>query len=333
MPPKYNPHASPIDKTMGLLSIFLFTQRAHSLGQLADILQCSKQSILRMVEHIQKSQWVTIDSWIVKRERWYQARIIKRQTNIVLDTAALEKLLLCKDVVWHLLPGVYRKEITEALQDAKKQQDTEEETLSDSFTQVKPKGYIDYTSRESFISDIVRAIRENKVVKIAYRAPMRKSNKSYLVAGHQMIVFREGLYLRGYRAETLKKEVPEEIILSVHRMHGVTITDTPFTPMIPEQDATEIAGTFGLHHGEPFRVKVQVCPSASMYVQERVWSSDQKIINHSDGSLTLEFSTTSEAETLAWVLSFGGTMQLLEPVALKQRIADAAKEIASDHED
>ena len=156
------------------------------------------------MEHIQKSQWVTIDSWIKNRERWYRARAIKKQTNIILDTTAIDKLLLCKDMVWHLLPESYRKDITEALQHAAEQTLTEEETLSDSFTQVKPKGFIDYSSRETFISDLIRAIRENRVCKILYRAPTRKTNKAYLVAGYQMIVIRDGLYLRGYRAETLK---------------------------------------------------------------------------------------------------------------------------------
>lgn len=331
MPPKQNPYASPTDKTMGLLSIFLFTQRAHSLGQLASILQCSKQSILRMLEHIQKSEWITIDSWIKNRQRWYRARVVKRQTNIILDTTAIDKLLLCKDMVWHLLPESYRDDITEALQNAADQNQTEAETLSDSFTQVKPKGFIDYSSREAFIFDLIRAIRENKICDILYQSPTSKDKKSYLVAGYQVIVFREGLYLRGYRAETLKQEKPEDIILSVHRMHDVTITNKVFEPIEPEQSATEIAGTFGLHHGEAFRATVKVAPSAAMYVQERIWSSDQTITTHEDGSLTLEFSTTSEEETLAWVLSFGGTMELISPPQLRQKIAEAAQCIADAH--
>lgn len=284
-----------------------------------------------MMEHIQKSQWVTIDSWIKNRERWYRARAIKKQTNIILDTTAIDKLLLCKDMVWHLLPESYRKDITEALQHAAEQNLTEEETLSDSFTQVKPKGFIDYSSRETFISDLIRAIRENRVCKILYRAPTRKTNKAYLVAGYQMIVFREGLYLRGYRAETLKKKKPEDIILPVHRMYEVSLTDTRFEPIEPEQSTTEIAGTFGLHHGEAFRVTVRVAPSAAMYVEERIWSSDQKITTHKDGSLTLEFSTTSEEETLAWVLSFGGTMELMDPPTLRKKIAAAAQVMADAH--
>lgn len=331
MPPKRNPFASPSEKTMGLMSIFLFTQRPHSLTQLAAILQCSKQSVLRMFEQIQKSDWVTVDSWITKKQRWYQTRIVKRPTNVVLDSTAIEKLLLCKDMVWHLLPDAYRKEITAALKNAAEQTFAEPQIVPDSFTQVKPKGYIDYSSREQFISDLIRAIRENRICEISYKSPSRKAAKSYQVAGYQMVVFREGLYLRCRPVAELASEKPEDIILSVHRMHSVSLTDQFFEAIAPQDSAEDIAGTFGLRQGEAFRATVKVAATAAMYVQERVWSSDQKIKNHADGSLTLHFSTTSEEETIAWVLSFGGAMELVEPAALRKKIADAAKAMATAH--
>jgi len=93
-----------------------------------------------------------------------------------------------------------------------------------------------------------------------------------------------------------------------------------------------LAGAFGLTQGNPFRVRVKVNPGAALYVQERIWSDDQAITQNEDGSLLLEFTTTSGQETVAWILSFGGEMHLIEPEHLRERIRACAVTIGQAHQ-
>ena len=52
MPKKLDPYASSAQKVLGLYSLLLFTGRSYSLGQLAGLFSCSKQTVLRMMEQI-----------------------------------------------------------------------------------------------------------------------------------------------------------------------------------------------------------------------------------------------------------------------------------------
>jgi hypothetical protein len=55
---------------------------------------------------------------------------------------------------------------------------------------------------------------------------------------------------------------------------------------------------------------VHIAPEAVDYVRDRVWSDDQTIEEHMDGSITLTVTTTGEKELKAWVWSFGGAAEI-----------------------
>jgi len=335
MPAKKDPYSGPSQKIIGLFSLFLFSGRAHTLSQLAQMFRCSKQTILRMLEQIERSQWLIIDSWTEGREKYYQVRKSKKMPNVFLDAEALGKLLLCRDMVWHMLPENYRKEVTQALQGATTllpDFDDRDGAMA-SYTLAKPKGMIDYTDKEILITDLIRAIREHRMCEVHYVSPRHTEPQSYVVAPYQMIVFHEGLYLRCRPKDLLANPTEGwDLILAVHRMREVSPLEEHFRPIKITKDAQQLAGAFGLTQGNPFRVRVKVNPGAALYVQERIWSDDQAITQNEDGSLLLEFTTTSGQETVAWILSFGGEMHLIEPEHLRERIRACAVTIGQAHQ-
>lgn len=335
MPAKKDPYSGPSQKIIGLFSLFLFSGRAYTLSQLAQMFRCSKQTILRMLEQIERSQWLLIDSWTEGREKYYQVRKSKKMPNVSLDAEALGKLLLCRDMVWHMLPENYRKEVTQALQGATTllpDFDDRDGAMA-SYTLAKPKGMIDYTDKEALITDLIRAIREHRMCEVRYVSPRHTDPQSYVVAPYQMIVFHEGLYLRCRPKDLLATPTEGwDLILAVHRMREVRPLEEHFKQIKISKDAQHLAGAFGLTQGNPFRVRVKVNPGAALYVRERIWSDDQSIIQNDDGSLLLEFTTTSSQETVAWILSFGGEMQLLAPEHLRERIRACAVTIGEAHQ-
>lgn len=334
MPPKKDPYAGASQKVVGLFGLLLFSGRAHSLAQLAAAFQCSKQTVLRMVEEIERSGWLTLDTWTDERRRkWYAAQTPRKLPNVTLNAEALGQLMLCRDMVWHMLPDGYRTRTSRALQGSTvllPEFDDRVEALG-SYVQTKPKGMIDYTGKEQMISTAIQAIRERRLCKITYRGPKHRRATTYTVAPYQLVIFHEGLYIRCRPKAAIDDPGSQpDKTLAVHRMSKVVLTTEVFEELTSDTNQSQV-GPFGLTTGEAFRVKVRIVPKAAMYVRERVWSDDQTIEDLEDGSILLTFTSTSELETLSWVLSFGGEAELLEPEGLRRRAFERARLMVEGH--
>jgi len=288
-----------------------------------------------MIEQIDRSRGLVLDTWIDNRERMYQARKTRRLPNITLDIDALSKLFLCRDMVWHMLPTNYRKQVTEALEGATTllPDFDDQEDLKASWVHTKPKGRINYTDKEPLITHTIQGIQEYRFCEIQYKGPGHDKPKTFVVAPFQMIVFNEGLYLRCFlRNKEGKLDFDKDMFLAAHRMYAVQLLEEKFEAITADKDVQQFTGTFGLYKGAPFRVTVRVYKDAAMYVSERVWSEDQELEWSEDGMLLLRFTATSEKETVAWVLSFGGEMELLEPAALRKTIESQTQRIIATHQ-
>ena len=60
---------------------------------------------------------------------------------------------------------------------------------------------------------------------------------------------------------------------------------------------------------------------------ERTWHDGQTLKENKDGSVYLSFETNQLGQVAAWVMSFTGGAKVLNPPELKNRVADAAREI------
>ena len=55
MPPKKNPDSNPTRNAVTLYSILLFSGKPYPLKRLAEMLDCSRQTVMRLVEQIEMS--------------------------------------------------------------------------------------------------------------------------------------------------------------------------------------------------------------------------------------------------------------------------------------
>ncbi len=332
MPNKKDPYASSAQKVLGLYGLLLFTGRKYSLPQLADMFQCSKQTVLRMIEQIERTHRIQVDGWMEDGRKWYRARTPRQRPNVTLSAEAIQHLLLCRDMVWHLLPETLRDDISETIEKTAvllPEYEEREDALT-TFAHSQPKGTVDYSKSQQRITTLLRAMRERRICEITYRSPERPKPTTLTVAPYRFIAFREGLYAKCRMEKALAE--PEKYFdptLAIHRMTELTPTDRRFKPIT--DTGAEIEGAFGLGTDKPFRVVVDIIPKAAMYVRERVWSKDQVITPHKDGSLTLEFTATSRQEVLAWVLSFGGEATLREPEEIREELLKRIKTIKEAH--
>jgi len=332
MPKKLDPYASSAQKVLGLYSLLLFTGRSYSLGQLAGLFSCSKQTVLRMMEQIELTHRLAVDSWVEGKEKWYKARTPAQRPNVALTIEEIQHLLLCRDIVWHWLPEGLRGDIENTIAKTAvllPKYDGRSEALT-SLAGARPKGVVDYSQSQDQVDGIMKALRERKVCEVAYHSPERDKPKVLTVAPYQILAYREGLYVRCRMEKALAE--PDKFYdptLALHRMKSVTLTDRKFRaiPVKPE----DTSGGFGLSRGEPFRVVVDIIPKAAMYVRERIWSPDQVITPKKDGGLTLEFTANSRVEVLNWVLSFGGEAVLRHPLDVQKELLKRVEIMRQTH--
>jgi hypothetical protein len=188
MPRKQDPYATAGQKVVGLYSLLLFTGRAYSLGQLARLFGCSKQTVLRMVEQIEMTHRLRLRAWVEGRERWYRAETPRERPNVSLTVEEIQQLLLCRDIVWHWLPRQLREDVEGTIAKAAvllPDYEGREDALRP-LAGARPKGIVDYSGSQDQVEAVMRGLRERRVCEVAYHSPERKQPKVMAVAPYQL---------------------------------------------------------------------------------------------------------------------------------------------------
>jgi len=331
MPEKKDPYTSPAMKVLRLYAMLLYSGRKFSFTELARKCGCSKQTVLRMIDQINRSKWEQVDSWEREGQRYFRAKTPQQRPNLSLDVEAIQHLLLCRDIVWHLLPPTFRQEIEQTISKTTvllPDFGDRSEALA-SLARNYSKGVIDYSKCQEILKSLLDAIQKHRICEVKYRASSNKISEMAL-APFRLIAYRDGLYVKGRLEKALASaEGYFDPTLAVHRIVSLKATLRTFDP--PRNNRKNTGRTFGFMPGEPFAVKVFFKPQAACYVSERIWSDDQKVTAQHDGSLELEFTATSRPEVLSWVLSFGREAELLEPFDLRRELEALVQELATTY--
>ena len=315
MPRKIN------DKTYGekLISLFaklLFTGERHSLTDLSRMLDCSKQTVLRLVEDIERSYKVNIEWSMEGRRRYFRLKTLGQQPpTLNLTTTELHALYMCSSFAQHLLGHRFLEEATRGLEKGGALLPKKARFSSHHFGSYKP-GTIDYTPHQESIRTLLEAMEKSRVCKISYRAILAKKSKTFYIKPYRLFSHQDTVYLHAGLARKpgkLYKAPDFDPLLAVHRIQKAELDERPFN--FPENyDFEKIFNrNFGVIKEEAFEIKVEFTGFAAGFVAERIWSPDQKIQQLPDGKIHLSFSASSEPELVAWLLSFGDEARLLEP--------------------
>ncbi len=72
MPPKRDPYRSYGQKLITLFTKLLFTGRRYSLIELCESMDCSKQTVMRLIEDINMSYGVKVEESFIGRRKYYK---------------------------------------------------------------------------------------------------------------------------------------------------------------------------------------------------------------------------------------------------------------------
>lgn len=322
---------NPSERLLLLYSILLFYGKAISLKELACRLECSKQTILRDIDKLESSRLGKLICEKHNRECFYRLDRPKCLPKVALDVEGIQQLSLCRAFLMHLLPKDMRDQTEKTLRHATAylQEGSQTDHIGVEGSKAVFKGGINYTPLEETLDVLINAINEHRVCRVCYCAAAHGEKKTYCFAPKGLIAYHEALYVRGWvvldKGKVIQKyDQPTD--LAVHRMIKVRST-TRRSDSLPDI-ACDDGIKFGLIQGDSFKVKIWFDVSAATYITERIWSIDQSIVRHHDGSLTLTMTSQSKVEVISWVLSFGDAAELLSPVWLRNEVIETVKNMA-----
>lgn len=324
MPVKKDPHGNPTRNALILFSILLFSGRSYSLKQLAEILLCSRQSVLRLLEQIELCGYGNIEKIKKDGQNFYQIITAASKPHVTLSNQEIEQLVCCREWLKHLLPqGVHAQLEKTTEKTATLLQDyTEREKALEPIAASSYKGSIDYNEHETCISQIIGAIRKRQVLEIQYQSPKYQDGRTHEVLPLRLTAFHEGLYLRALRVTPNgTPEIVGPITFAVHRIKNTIPTRryVAENTVLPEFEENQHFGV--VHEREPFVVSVFFYGKAATYARERVWGSEQSVEDTPDG-VKICFTAQSEMEVVKWVLGFGAQVKLLEPEHLCRQVRE-----------
>jgi predicted DNA-binding transcriptional regulator YafY len=303
------------EKIIRLFAKLLFSRRKQGLIELANELECSKQSVSRMVDEISRSYSVEIRDITERGRKYYQIDRRVQDPALNLSITEVQSLMMCQAFAKHLLGSKIYNEAARALEKSETHISPQKRAERLHFESVLV-GTIEYTEHNDHIQALIRGMNDLKVCKISYKAIEATRAKTFYIKPLKLFSHKNALYLHARMAKYpgRKYKAPAfDPLLAIHRIQKVELTERDFVYPEEYDFKKSFNRNFGLIKEDAFEVEVEFRGWAARYVAERVWSPDQKIAKGQGGSVRLTCAASSELEVISWVLSFGDAAKLIKP--------------------
>lgn len=305
MPLKIDQDAGHGVKLLRMFRKLMLDGRRHFQLDLAEELQCSAQTVIRMAGEIEIVIGVSLKSGLENRKRWYQIKTISRN-RLGLDFEELRYLSVCRDLAGNTLPEQIRSRVDDTIFNLSvlmaDQEYAERAKLQKPQFTFFSKGRIDYSPYFQHIEKLLQAAEERRFCLVRYKAAGKTDDKEHRFAPGRIVSMSGALYIVGAGMTEDFSTIRHQTTLAIHRITNVTLMERKFSFDLPEA----APDSFGLPWHEPRTFRIRFKPGkAANYVRERIWADEQKMEDLEDGGVLLEFTTRSEPEVMAWVRSFG----------------------------
>ncbi|MFB3906272.1 MAG: helix-turn-helix transcriptional regulator [Acidobacteriota bacterium] len=317
-------------KLIRLFALLFFSQRRYSLSELAEKLNCSKQSVLRLVRDVGSSVGVPVEEETSGRQKYYRIRAERPSGALPMSDEEWRLLEMCGAFARHLLGADLFAEAEQGLVKSRALVKAGGSGTEPGQFAALRTGTIDFTPHQKTIRTLIKGMEKKRVCRVTYRAALADRPKTFYVKPLKLFAYADSVYLLARMAKPPGKRYREpdfDPILAVHRIRNVELTETLFERPETFDFEKSFNKAFGLIKGEPFTVEVEIWDWAAEYVAERVWSADQKIEQLTADRIRLTFSSASEPEVLRFVLSFGDCAKVLAPDWLVNKVRETAQNL------
>ena len=310
-------------KLIKLFVKLLFMGQKYSLTELSQMLGCSKQTVLRLLNDIQRGYLIDIKEEYEQKKKYVSLKKPALAASVMpLTENDIQILQMCRAFTEHLLGKTLFEEATNALLKGQAHLPSAGSLSGQHFASFRP-GSIDYTKHHDIVHSLMDAMEKSRICQVTYQAIMEDKPKQYFIKPLKLFSHHETVYLHAQKARTPGKEYHEpdfNPLLAVHRIKGIKVTERFFKQPRNYDFEKFFNENFGIMKKDVFEVEVEFKGWAARYVAERSCSPDQKITKKGKKRIVLKFTASSVEEIISWVLSFGEEARLIKPDNLVQTI-------------
>ena len=176
---------------------------------------------------------------------------------------------------------------------------------------------------------VTEALLMDRRCHVTYRGAGASDDKEYDVHPLGLVVRNGTVTLVCTKVETDRDE-RGPIQLQLHRMKSAKRLEemrrVPREFKLAEFDVGGGEGVTALRGSKAMQIKLRVHPNAPIWPQERALPK-QQIGTWPDGRMVVEAKVPNSKEFLAWLRGFGPSLEVLEPIELRDQLADEARQI------
>ena len=161
------------------------------------------------------------------------------------------------------------------------------------------------------------AWRRHQVIKLTYHKP--NEPESARCFEPHILAFRNGIwYAKGYEHGT--KDIK---VYAVQRIACVSFAGDTFVSDKKLIEETRKNGLFEYPRISGIRLRCDA--SIAFYLREHQQVKQFKVEPQTDGSLIITLKPAFEHEVIRWILGESGKIEVLEPVSLREKVAEAGR--------
>jgi predicted DNA-binding transcriptional regulator YafY len=176
-------------------------------------------------------------------------------------------------------------------------------------------GVHNYAEKIDVVNDVLTALLYEH--RLTFRL---RDGRDVKIDPYSIVLYKKGLYLLGF-----SHSHGQVRSFGLDRVDDATRHPDETFPYPPEFDpAAHVMGPFGLIRGARERVVVWFDEKVRRYVTRRVWHATQSF-RDCNGGLEMTLEPDGWEEMVSWVLGFGEKAEVLEPKALREKVAAEAR--------
>jgi len=122
-------------------------------------------------------------------------------------------------------------------------------------------------------------------------------------------------------------------IFALNRILSITPTEVDFYKPTNFDIEEFLKESFSIYRDDKtYHIKLKFSPYQARWIRERQWHKTQQLTKLNDGSLILEMDVQGLDEVKRWVMQYGGEVEVVEPVNLREEIIKELKKMVQQYE-
>ena len=187
----------------------------------------------------------------------------------------------------------------------------------------------DITSSETYLSDIIRAMKAGRCIQVKYRRYTSASSRISILEPYALKLFKQRWYLLAKASD-----MPYLLLYSLDRMEEVVLTETKFQ-LSPDFDAEtffeDCYGTIIDASVEAERIKIHVTSSQACYLKSLPLHHSQRLLSEDEEYSVFELYLKPTYDFLQALLSYGSELEVIAPVSLRNQMQEEVAAMMSHY--